>query len=185
MAHRYLVGIFGDEEPLLDAVVKVREAGLQIHDCMTPFPVHGLEKVMGLKETRLHTLGFVMGATGTMFALSAMTWIQTSNWPINFGGKPSFALLSFIPITFELTVLFAGVSMTVAYYIRNGLSLFQHDEVYDVRTTDHKFAMVFDMNQYGSDADVDRIKNLLGTLGVEEVYVRETNHRMPSAEEQS
>ncbi len=183
--YNYLVGIYGDDDDLIQAVRKVKAAGLEIHDCITPFPVHGLEKAMELKETRLHTAGFFYGATGTMFALGCMTWIQTSSWPLNVGGKPNFSLLSFIPITFELTVLFAAVGMTVTYYLRNRLSIFNHDEVLDVRLTDHKFAMIFDMAKYDSQEDINRIKRVLESTKVEEINVREMKHKVYSAEEQS
>ena len=76
-----------------------------MHDVYTPFPIHGLDRAMGLRETSLHTAGFIYAIIGTTTALSFMTWVFTKDWPLNIGGKPHFALPAWIPITFELTVL--------------------------------------------------------------------------------
>ena len=110
---RIVYGLYEDEEILLKAVKNARAEGLKIWNCFTPFPVHGLDHAMGIKETRLHTAGFVFGATGTLTALTFMSWVNTINYQINFGGKPNLSLPAFIPITFELTVLFASVGMVL------------------------------------------------------------------------
>ena len=102
---KFVVGCFDDEDLLFPAVKKVRTVGYKIHDIYTPFPVHGLDHAMGLRETSLHTAGFIYGITGTTTALSCISWILTKDWPLNIGGKPHFALPAWIPITFELTEL--------------------------------------------------------------------------------
>ena len=76
-------------------------AGYKIHDVYTPFPIHGLDHALGLRETSLHTAGFIYGITGTSIALGGMSWVFTSDWPLNIGGKPHFPFPAFIPITFE------------------------------------------------------------------------------------
>src|SRR5690349_23473137 len=108
-AKKFVVGCFGEEAVLFPAVKKVRAAGYKIHDVYTPFPVHGLDHAIGQRETSLHTAGFIYGATGTLTALSCMSWIFTSDWPLNIGGKPHLPLPAFIPIIFETTVLFSAV----------------------------------------------------------------------------
>ena len=112
---KFVVGCFDDEDLLFPAVKKVRTVGYKIHDIYTPFPVHGLDHAMGLRETSLHTAGFIYGITGTTTALSCISWILTKDWPLNIGGKPHFALPAWIPITFELTVLFAAVGMVLTF----------------------------------------------------------------------
>ena len=82
-------------------------SGYKLHDVYTPFPIHGLDKEMGLRDTSIHTAGFIYGITGTATALGFMSWVFTKDWPLNIGGKPHFALPAWIPIMFELTVLFA------------------------------------------------------------------------------
>ncbi|MFN5931210.1 MAG: DUF3341 domain-containing protein, partial [Sphingobacteriales bacterium] len=82
---KFVVGCFDDEKALFPAVAAVRKAGYKIHDIYTPFPVHGLDHAMGLRETSLHTAGFVFGLTGTTTAVSFMTWSFTKDWPVNIG----------------------------------------------------------------------------------------------------
>lgn len=94
---KYLVGIFDDDDDLLHAVKNIRGAGHTITDAFTPFPVHGLEHALGLRPTRLHTAGFFFGGIGILFMFSFLTWMTTSNYPINFGGKPFFAVLGWVP----------------------------------------------------------------------------------------
>ena len=82
---KFVVGNFDDEAVLFPAVKKVRRAGYKIHDVFTPFPIHGLDKVMGLRDTSLHTAGFIYGITGTATAVGFITWALTVDWQINFG----------------------------------------------------------------------------------------------------
>jgi len=82
---KFVVGCFEDEKVLFPAVAKVRKAGYKIHDVYTPFPVHGLDKAMGLRDTSLHTAGFLFGLIGTTTAVTFMTWVFTKDWPVNIG----------------------------------------------------------------------------------------------------
>ena len=87
---KFVVGCFDEEAVLFPAVKKVRTAGYKIHDVYTPFAVHGLDHALGLRETSLHTAGFIYGITGTSTALGSISWILVKDWPLNFGGKPNF-----------------------------------------------------------------------------------------------
>ena len=138
--NKYLVGLFDKEDIFLDAIRKIRGAGVKIDDALSPFPVHGIDEALGLKDTSLHKAGFIFGLTGTTVALTLMGWISASNYPIDIGGKPYFALPSFIPITFELTVLFASVGMVFVYLIRNKLFPGNIPRIFHSSITDDKFA---------------------------------------------
>ena len=116
-----LFGLYSDEEDLLKALKVANEKHLDIMDVFTPFPVHGLDPLLGLSESRLHITGFVYGLIGTLTAFLGMTWIFTSDWPLIFGGKPYWSVPAFIPIVFELTVLFAAIGMTVTFYVVSGM----------------------------------------------------------------
>ena len=83
-----IFGLYDDEEDLKSAVRKANEDHLQIMDVLTPFPVHGLDPLLGLAESRLHIGGFVYGMLGTLTAFLGMTWIFTRDWPQIYGGKP-------------------------------------------------------------------------------------------------
>jgi len=151
---------------LFPAVKKVRAAGYKIHDVYTPFPVHGLDHAMGLRETSLHTAGFIYGITGTTTALSFMSWVFTSDWPLNIGGKPHFPLPAFIPITFELTVLFSAVGMVLTFCYLCQLAPFVKKHVFHPRQTDDKFVMAIELTGKSS---ADEVKNFLASVGAQEI----------------
>ena len=133
-----------------------------------------MEEALGYRETRLHQAGFLFGLTGTTLALSFMTWVMTTNYPINFGGKPYWPLPSFIPITFELTVLFAAWGMTLTYCVRNKLIPGYVPRIYDVRTTDDRFALVFDIEGKSSE-EIEKIKSMCSSNEAVEVKNRVFN----------
>lgn len=170
--NKVVIGLWDHEEVYLHAIEHIRAKGIEIYESLTPFPVHGLEEALGYRETRLHTAGFFFGATGTTLALSFMTWVMTTNYPIDFGGKPNWPLPSFIPITFELTVLFAAWGMTLTYLVRNRLWPGRVPRIYDVRTTDDRFALVFDAEKYPADK-LNEIKELCKHEGAVEVKDKE------------
>jgi len=182
--HKYLIGMFDDEEPLMAAVAKLKEEGVKIHDAVTPFPVHGLEHIMDVKETRLHTAGFVFGALGTLTALGCIYMMSVVDWPNNFGGKPAFSLPAWIPIGFEMTVLFASIGMVVTFYIRNGFSVFSDVEVYDERLTSDRFGIVFNLADY-EDGDQQMLTDKLTSMGAVEVKIKETENYKPNYDEQA
>lgn len=140
-------GLYNDETELLDAVKKANEDHLEIMDVYSPFPVHGLDPLLGLAESRLHIAGFIFGGIGTLTAFLFMTWVFTSDWPIIFGGKPYWSVPAFIPITFELTVLFASVGMVVSFYIVTGMGPGVKNPILDPRITDDKFCIAFDTKE--------------------------------------
>jgi len=144
----------------------VRTAGYKIHDVYTPFPVHGLDHEMGLRETSLHTAGFVYGITGTTTALSCMGWVFTSDWPMNIGGKPHFPLPAFIPITFELTVLFAAVGMVLTFCYLCQLAPGVKKHIFHPRQTDDLFVMAIEVT---AKTNVAELKSMLTSIGGMEV----------------
>jgi hypothetical protein len=170
-----LYGLFEDEEILIKAVNNARAEGLKIWNCYTPFPVHGLDHAMGIKDTRLHTAGFVFGATGILTALSFMIWVNTSNYPINFGGKPLLSIPSYIPITFELTVLFASVGMVLLYCFINRLAPGMDPDIIDERTTSYMFLMGFEIDETTSSERIAQVKEVLNKNGAVEIGEKTIN----------
>ncbi len=146
-----IYGLYDDEQDLLDAVKEANTSELDIWDVFTPFAVHGLDELLGLAESRLHIGGFVFGMIGTLTAFLGMTWIFVRDWPNVFGGKPYWSVPAFIPITFELTVLFAAIGMTVTFYVINGQGPGVVTPVLDNRITDDKFCIAFDASHGGQD----------------------------------
>jgi len=140
-------GLYNDETELLSAVKVANKKHLKIMDVFTPFPIHGLDPLLGLEESRLHIGGFIYGSLGTLTAFLGMTWIFTKDWPQIYGGKPHWSVPAFIPITFELTVLFAAIGMVVTFYIINGLGPGVENPYIDPRITDDKFCLAFDVHE--------------------------------------
>ena len=168
---KVLYGLYNDEEDLKGAVKTANAAHLNIMDVFTPFPVHGLDPILGLKESRLHILGFIYGAVGATFGFLAMTWIFTSDWPIVFGGKPFWSVPAFIPITFEMTVLFAAWGMTITFYTVCGMWPGVKAKTLDNRITDDKFCIAFDVTG-APDSDVKNLQGFFTNTGASEVNVK-------------
>jgi len=158
-------GLYDDEEIMMNAVKEANKEHLDIMDVYSPFPVHGLDPLLGLEESRLHIAGFVFGAMGTLTAFLGMTWIFTKDWPIIFGGKPYWSVPAFIPITFELTVLFAAIGMVVTFYTICGLGPGVTNAYLDDRITDDKFCIAFDK----SNVDVSAVESFFASTGASEV----------------
>ncbi|MBV9986855.1 MAG: DUF3341 domain-containing protein [Chitinophagaceae bacterium] len=163
---KFIVGCFDDEAVLFPAVKKVRTAGYKIHDVYTPFAVHGLDAAIGERETSLHTAGFIYGITGTTTALSCISWIFTRDWPLNIGGKPHFALPAWIPIIFELTVLFSAVGMVLTFCYLCQIAPFVKKHHFHPRATDDLFVMVIECT---SKTNAEDLKGFLAANGAVEV----------------
>ena len=170
---KVLVGLFDDDHDFLQAIKAIRSEGVVIDDAIMPFPVHGFEEALGMKESRLHIGGFWVGLCGCLFAVGFITLVSTGiidgfSWPSNWGGKPHFSLLAWIPITFEVTVLSASIAMFLAFVIRNQMFPGKKPVVIDERLTSHMFAILFDPNKLG-DASYDEVKELLTEHGAVEI----------------
>jgi len=147
----------------------VRKAGYKIHDVYTPFPIHGLDAAMGLRDTSLHTAGFIYGITGTTVAFSFITWAFTTDWPLNIGGKPFFALPAWIPIIFELTVLFAAVGMVLTFCYLCQLAPFVKKDHFNPRSTDDTFVLVIECTDR---TDENEAMRFLSDIGGQDVSVQ-------------
>ncbi len=166
---KFAVACYDDEEVLFPAVRKVRRSGYKLHDIFTPFAVHGLDEEMGLKGSDLHIAGFIFGLTGTCTAIGFISWILTSNWPLNFGGKPHFALPAWIPITFELTVLFSAVGMTMTWCYLNQIMPGVKKHVFHPRQSDDYFVMTVELNEHINENEV---VDFLKSTGAKETSVQ-------------
>ncbi|RVT78494.1 DUF3341 domain-containing protein [Flavobacterium sufflavum] len=145
MSNKVIYAIYNDDDILMNAVKKTRAAHHHIEDVFCPFPVHGLDKAMGIAPTRLAICSFLYGCVGISVATFMMSYIMIHDWPQDIGGKPSFSYIqnmpSFVPIMFEMTVFFAAHLMVITFYMRSRLWPFKEAENPDVRTTDDHFLM--------------------------------------------
>lgn len=161
--------LYNDDDILMNAVKDVRAKHLHINEVYTPFPVHGLDKAMGLPYTRIAICAFLYGIVGLSVAVAMMNFIMIEDWPQDIGGKPSFSYIenmpSFIPIMFELTVFFAAHLMVLTFYMRSKLWPFKKAENPDLRTTDDHFLMEIEVAGH----DVDELSKFLYDTGAAEL----------------
>jgi hypothetical protein len=153
---------FDDEVPLLQAVRILRDSKEIITDVLSPFPVHGLDEALSLKRSRIPVGGFIFGALGAILAFGFQAWVFTVSYPLIIGGKPFFSVPTFIPITFEVTVLFAGLSMVAALLIRSKLKPDIRFEPVDERITDDRFVIL--INAEDEEKTLTRVKSLLSGI---------------------
>lgn len=107
-----IAGIFDTPDKIINAAEKTAGAGYTKYDVNTPYPLHGMNKAMKLKPSKLGYVALVFGLSGTLIALLTIWWMSAINYPIVIGGKPLFSFPAYVPIMFEVTVLSASI-MTV------------------------------------------------------------------------
>ncbi len=166
MDKKVIKGVFADGDMLKEAVQELNEKGITIRNVYSPFPIHGIDKLLGIKPTRLSIAAFIYGATGTSMALLMMWFMMVSDWPMNIGGKPNFTLLqnlpAFIPITFEITVLFAAHGMVITFLLVSKILPGATAYVSHPRVTDDKLVIEVEMNQSDSHEQAAQIMKLHG-----------------------
>jgi mono/diheme cytochrome c family protein len=139
---RVLVASFANEDDVLGAARAARERGLRIADVYTPYPVHGLDRAMGLRRSRLPWACFLFGLIGAVFALTSQHWAMSRSWPLNVGGKPWNSVPAFIPVTFEVMVLLGGLGVVLAFLLRSRLLPGMEAAPLFQGATDHTFVLV-------------------------------------------
>jgi hypothetical protein len=142
MSRRVFVGVFEREEDIHGAVRAVRERGWNIVDIYTPYAVHGLERAAGFKPSRLPWVCFFFAVVGATFKVWFEFWTTTVSWPVNVAGKPWNSLPAFVPVTFEVMVLFAGVGTVIAFFLAVGLRPGKKAVLPHPRVTDDRFALL-------------------------------------------
>ncbi len=138
-----VVGFFDSASSLMEATKKVKAANYESFDCFTPYPVHGLEKAQGLKRSPLPFVTLGAGLTGFMTAMLLQGWTSVIDWPLNVGGKPLWSWPAFVPIFFELTILFAGLCTVGAMFLLNGFPNTKK-RAFDNNITRDRFALMID-----------------------------------------
>jgi hypothetical protein len=172
MGKKIIHGIYNDDEQLKDGAIKLRSMGIKVKDVFSPFPVHGIDPIIGVPRTRIAITAFIYGLTGTLLATLMMWYMMVHDWPTNVGGKPNWAyyfnIPAFIPITFESTVLCAAHLMFWTFLFRSWLLPGVTAKNPDPRTTDDKFLMLIEANE----GDVQSIESALKETGASEVNIK-------------
>lgn len=167
-----IAGHFETPAELFHACEKLRDKGYLHFDAQTPFPVHGLEKAMGLKPSKVPWFSFFGGATGLASGL-ALTWYCNWDYPLNIAGKPPFSWQIYIPIYFELTILLCALTTFVTLWAICGLPRFFHPtmthKAFPRTTTDAFFLCVEARDPKYDRARTRALLEELGARDVEEV----------------
>jgi hypothetical protein len=166
---KYISAYYEDEEDLLTGIKKMQENNVEVLDAFTPFPVHGLDKILGIRRSWLPKVGFIGGTIGALFGFFFQMWVFTEGYQMSIGGKPLMAIPSFIPVTFECAVLFAAFSMVFAFFIRSKLGLGAENKIYDVKSTDNHFVVVAGYEENKSES----VKEKMEAAGATIIEVKE------------
>lgn len=146
-----IAGIWTDEHQLVKAAAKVRESGVKNIEAISPFPIHGIDDAIGIPRSWIPWVTFIFGLTGFGFGTWFTWWASAVDWPLIIGGKPLWSLPAFVPVMFELTILFGALSSVGALIAACGLP--QVDPpVIDPALTSHKFALWIPENAPGFNA---------------------------------
>ena len=173
MSREFLVATFADEDALVDAVRSVRTHGFRVYDAYAPYPVHGLDEAMGIQRSRLPLVTLVAGVLGLVSALGFQFYAAVFDWSLNVGGKPDNSTLAFIPITFEITILCAGLATIFAFLLRSGLFPGASPRLAGPSVTDDVFALALRWRPNAFDTgEAQRVLRESGATDVREMLVK-------------
>lgn len=169
MANKMILGVYDNPDTVFAATENLVKSGYDVHDVYTPFAVHNLDKVIGVKRTRLSTAAFVFAMTGLISAVTLQTYASYFDWQMNIGGKPSLHIPTYIPITFELSILFTAFGMVGCFFIVNRMFWGRNTDVIDIRVTDDRFVIAVNVH---AKTDVKTLEQTLVSGGALEVRER-------------
>ncbi len=174
-----------DEHGLLEAARKVREAGYTKTDAFTPYPVHGIDHALGIRPTVLPFIVLVGGFTGLGTALLMQYWMNAVDYPYLISGKPLGSWPAFIPVTFELTVLFSAITTFLGSILLNRLPKYSNPVFtsprFDRATDDRFFLYVDSSDRYFNKNSVQNLLSSTNPESLEEVMEDASSTVIPRA----
>lgn len=173
---RFLLGVFEREEDILGVTKAARDDGFKIADVYAPYAVHGLDQAMGLRASRLPWIAFALGVLGAGLKVWFEFWTTAESWPLNVGGKPWNSLPAFVPVTFEVMVLFAGVGTVIAFLLGRRLLPGRRPRLPVAGITDDRFALIIE--QTDATFDLQRAEALFADHHA--ILVEERNEQEPA-----
>jgi len=173
MRAKILVATFPQVDNLLRAVRKARRELFRVYDVFAPFPVHGIDEAMGIRRTKLPYVTLLCALTGLATALTLQFYTNVLDWPLDVGGKPDNSMLAFVPICFELSVLFGGLGTVAALFLR--AKLYPGKKVWLVHpgVTDDVIALV--LRKPSDDESHQRALSLLKECGAANITESEAD----------
>ena len=171
MTRRIEGAVFRSEADVVGAARACRGRGIEIVDVLSPHPLHGIDDIVGIRRTRLATITLAAGAAGFALGTWLQVWTSAVDWPLDVGGKPWNSMPAFLPVTFEITVLFAGLATVAALLIRCRLLPGRRAKWTGLGVTDDRYALLV-APPPGSQAQ-DQRDAFWGALGAERSFVAE------------
>ena len=153
----YLLGVFNDEDSLVEAFQKIKAKGIKPVEVFMPYPVHEIIEGMG-KKTRITHAAFFYGLFAAIGILSFMYWAAAINWLMFYGGKPPGSFPSFIVVTIVATILSITLLTLITFSVRAQIFPGKIPEIYHQRATDDKFVIVLDRADFGEHkSEIEKI----------------------------
>ncbi len=169
MSRRVVIGVFENEADMIAAVRAARLNGNTIVDVHTPYPVHGLDAAMGLAPSRLPWMVFGVGLLAAALKVWFEYWTTAVSWPLNVRGKPWNSLPAFVPVTFEVMVLFAGLSAVLGFFVVCRLFPGKKALLPVAGVTDDRFAVILEETDSTFNAGaVEKLFRSLNAVAIEE-----------------
>jgi len=172
MDNNFLVATFSGPNEVGAAVRTLRGQNFGIYDVYGPYPVHGLDQAMGVRTSRLPLIALIAAMLGLVSGVGLQFYTTVLDWPMNVGGKPDNSTLAFVPISFELTVLFSGLITVAALFLRSRLFPGRRENLLATGATDDTFVLVL---RDRPSVDISRARMLLESCGAQTVEERTAN----------
>jgi hypothetical protein len=148
--NKTVIGVFGSEEALMDALCKLQAENLEPTEIYTPYPIH--EALRALKRrSKISWAAWFYGFFGGMAVLAFLYYTAVIDWPLDYGGKPFNAFPSFITVTLVLIILITTIFTLLTFSVRAKIFPFKKAVVLDDRVTDNKFIIVYDADKFDRD----------------------------------
>ncbi len=180
MSKVFVHALYDDDDKLKNGARKVRALGYGIKEVFSPFPVHGIDKIMGLNRTRISICCFIYGVTGFSLAFTMIWYMLIHDWPVDIGGKPNYTwyhnIPSWIPVLFESTVFCAAHGMAITFLLRSWLFPGVSPKNPDPRTTDDHFLMITTAYTEQEAADQVNAAKATGAVEVKQVASNDSHH---------
>lgn len=164
---------FDSPATLLRAAEEVRDAGYKNFDVYSPFPIHGMDAAMGMKPSFIPWIVLCGGATGLLFAFTLQSWVATAAYRLVISGKPFFSFQAFVPVTFELMVLFSAFSAVFGMFAVNKLPEWYHPlhkmKMFKTATSHGFFLAIESTDKHFNSASTSAFLKKIGGTNVSEV----------------
>lgn len=155
-ATKGVVGVWDDEHQVVKAALAFSKKGYKNFETISPFPLHGIDEAMNIPRSFIPWATFVLGICGCAFGVWFTWWTSAVDWPLNIGGKPLWSLPAFIPIIFELVILFAALGSVATLLYVIGLPKVDPPVIKDTLSS-HQFAIFIPEKEVKNKDEVYRI----------------------------